>query len=81
MAVLRRPLQHRVALGRDPERGALAEGRDGRALVSPVQLLPGLEGCYKMGACRYSVPAAAAPDADPDAEAPRPLAEDGVQPP
>jgi len=46
-----------VALGRDPERGQLGEGRDGRALASPVQLLLGREGCYKMGACRYGPPA------------------------
>lgn len=43
-------------LGRDSEDGELGEGRDGRRLVTPVQLLPGAEGVYKMGACRFTEP-------------------------
>lgn len=81
-------LRRRAALGRDLERGALGEGRDGRSLANPVQLLPGREGCYKLGACCYSPPspaptaAAAPPDDRPEQSDPiqqsRPLADDGA---
>ena len=66
----------------------LGEGRDRRFLANPVQLLPGREGCYKLGACCYSPPspgpatAAASADDRPGqsepAEQSRPPAEDGA---
>ena len=74
-------------LGRDPLTGELGEGRDGRSLVTPVQLLPGRDGCYKMGACRFTAPAsqrdeaAALPSDSSDEQSLSSPPEDGSSPP
>lgn len=55
----------RLALKRHPQWGMLGEAKHGSVLATPVELLPGLQGLYKIGACQYRLP----PN-DPPAAAP-----------
>jgi len=57
--------QMRLALKRHPQWGMLGEAKHGSVLATPVELLPGLQGLYKIGACQYRLP----PN-DPPAAAP-----------